>query len=164
VIVATDVHYFDEGHARAAAVDFAHWTDAAPISERTAPIDAVADYQPGQFYKRELPCLHPLIEPLEAGTIIVVDGHAWLAEGQRGLGAWLYDAYEGRYPVIGVAKNRYHQGIALPLRRGDSQKPLWISACGFDPAAAVQAIAQMHGPFRLPTLFKHVDRLARDGA
>lgn len=163
MIVATDVHYFDDGRARAAAVHFADWPDASPAATTTALIDAVADYQPGEFYQRELPCLRPLLDPLPAGTLVVVDGHAWLDPGHRGLGAWLHEAYDGRFPVIGVAKNRFHQGVAQPLLRGGSQKPLWISSCGLPVDEAVAAIAAMHGVFRLPTLLKRVDRLARDG-
>nr|WP_217497723.1 endonuclease V [Lysobacter enzymogenes] len=78
MILATDVHYFD-GRARAAGVLFADWSDALAAATLTADIDAVADYQPGAFYRRELPCLAALLAKLDAPPeCIVVDGHAWL--------------------------------------------------------------------------------------
>ena len=57
----------------------------------TAP---VAAYVPGQFYRRELPCLLAVFglvrQPLE---IILIDGYVWLdAQGMPGLGGHLFDA------------------------------------------------------------------------
>jgi hypothetical protein len=45
-------------------------------------------YQPGAFYKRELPLLLPLIADVDAPIgIIVIDGYVWLSpNGQPGLG------------------------------------------------------------------------------
>jgi deoxyribonuclease V len=63
VCVAADVHYPSTGGARAAAV----------LAERTAVVPRVPPYQPGQFYLRELPPLHAVLDGL---GLLVVDGYA----------------------------------------------------------------------------------------
>jgi len=78
--------------ANAAAVLFHSWDDSAGLHEIVTRVAPVADYRPGQFYLRELPCLLTLLalveEPLE---VLIVDGYVWLGEGDRpGLGAHLY--------------------------------------------------------------------------
>jgi len=45
--------------------------------------------------------------------------------------------------------------------RGDSRRPLYVTAAGLDPAAAALHVRSMHGPFRIPTLLKRVDQLCR---
>jgi deoxyribonuclease V len=65
--------------------------------------------------------------------------------------------------VIGVAKSLFPGAPATPLLRGDSQRPLYVSATGVDLASAADNIRRMHGPHRLPTLLKQVDGLCRAG-
>jgi deoxyribonuclease V len=58
MIAALDVRYDEDAlSGQAAAVIFERWDDAAPLAEYTAIFDGVAPYVPGQFFKRELPCL-----------------------------------------------------------------------------------------------------------
>ena len=65
-------------------------------------------------------------------------------------------------PVIGVAKTAFAgASLAVPLIRGQSQKPLYVSAAGLEAARAVECVGKMHGEFRLPTLLKRVDGLCR---
>ena len=52
---------------------------------------------------------------------------------------------------------------SLAVHRGQSQKPLYVSAVAIDRAEAALAIQRMHGPHRIPTLLKQVDRRCRDG-
>jgi deoxyribonuclease V len=49
----------------------------------------------------------------------------------------------------------------VEVRRGDSQKPLYVTAAGVSAEDAASRISEMHGPFRIPTLLKQVDTLAR---
>jgi deoxyribonuclease V len=125
----------------------------------------VAPYQPGQFYRRELPCLLSVLatvaEPLEA---IVVDGYVWLSDDRPGLGAHLYEALGHREAVIGVAKTRFAGAEAEPVIRGGSRRPLYVSAAGLERAAAARHIERMHGTYRLPTLLRRVDQLCRGRA
>ncbi|MEN0067861.1 MAG: endonuclease V [Myxococcota bacterium] len=163
-IVATDVLYDEPTRTgRGAAVAFERWEDAAPSHEWRTHIDAIADYVPGSFYQRELPCLLALLDPLreQIGTVIV-DGHVWLGEGRPGLGHHLYEALERRVAVVGVAKSRFHGGYATEVLRGtESTRPLYVTAVGLTVEAAAAYVRSMHGPYRLPTLLKRVDSLTR---
>ena len=159
-----DVDYRDSG-AMAAGVLFREWGDDAPASEVTEPIATVADYQPGQFYKRELPCLLALLARAETLELVVVDGYVWLeGEDRPGLGAHLYEALGRKVPVIGVAKTRFRSArLAVPIVRGEiSSKPLFVTAAGLNVTQAAAMVRSMHGPHRLPTLLKRVDSLCRE--
>lgn len=53
--------------------------------------------------------------------------------------------------------------LAQELRRGTSRSPLYVTAAGMDATEAARHIAEMHGPHRIPTLLKRIDRLCREG-
>ena len=56
-------------------------------------IDKVAPYEPGAFYKRELPCLMRLLDEVDrALEAVVVDGYVTLGPDQRYAGARLAPA------------------------------------------------------------------------
>src|SRR5947209_894733 len=108
MLACVDVDYRDE-NALAACVLFRDWTDAVPSAELIRLIEHVEPYVPGQFYKRELPCLLGVLadvpEPLDA---VIVDGYVWLKDEQTpGLGGHLFEALARKVPVIGVAKTRF---------------------------------------------------------
>ncbi|SMB94963.1 endonuclease V [Deinococcus hopiensis] len=159
-----DVDYRGE-EAVAACLLFRHWKDAQPLEARTARVSPVAPYEPGQFYRRELPCLLAVLSPLlpQLGTV-VVDGHVWLSPGQPpapGLGAHLYAALGEQVGVIGVAKTAYRGAPAVEVQRGVGTRPLYVTATGIAIMDAARHVQQMHGPHRLPTLLKRVDQLCR---
>ncbi|RIK80864.1 endonuclease V [candidate division KSB1 bacterium] len=108
MILAVDVDYRDD-NAVAAGVLFQNWEDREPVQELIAEILTVAEYEPGQFYKRELPCVLALLQQLEQlPEFIVIDGHVYLDGNQKpGFGKHLYDALEGKSIIIGVAKSRF---------------------------------------------------------
>ncbi|MCX6848848.1 MAG: endonuclease V [Verrucomicrobia bacterium] len=162
-IAAVDVCYHDHG-ATAAAVLFENWSDDQAKSPHLCHIAQVADYQPGQFYLRELPCVLAVLKLLpQAPAVIVIDGHVWLRPGEPGLGWHLHEATG--IPVIGVAKTSFDQSPhAAHVFRGESIKPLFVTAAGMDQQDAARHIESMHGTFRLPTLLKSVDSLCRSGA
>jgi deoxyribonuclease V len=164
MIACVDVDYRDEG-AVAACLLFRNWTDAEPAGEHICRIERVEPYQPGQFYKRELPCLLAVLEkaaqPLD---MVVVDGYVWLGDETRpGLGAHLYEELGKSVPVVGVAKTHFAGAkAARPVLRGDSGKPLYVTAAGVAVEEVARQVQAMHGPFRIPTLLKRVDQLCRD--
>ncbi|MCH9688782.1 MAG: endonuclease V [Deltaproteobacteria bacterium] len=161
MLLATDVHYFDQGGARAAGVVLDGWSAEASHHELTAHVDHVQPYVTGQFYRRELPCLLRLLGCVELSIdCVVVDGHVWLGT-KAGLGAHLHEATG--LPVVGVAKNPHAAGGARPVRRGGSTVPLYVSSVGLPVEDACRSVTQMHGPHRLPTALKRADRIARDG-
>ncbi|RYZ43873.1 MAG: endonuclease V [Myxococcaceae bacterium] len=147
----------------AACVLFRAWTDAREAAHLVEHGPVAAPYEPGQFYRRELPHLLRVLagvqEPLEA---IVVDGYVWLGADKPGLGAHLHEALCGAVPVIGVAKTPYvTTGPAQPIVRGESLRPLLVTAIGMETATAAEHIRRMHGLWRIPTLLSRVDRLCR---
>ena len=163
VLACLDVAYRPEPVA--ACLFFAGWGDAAPASERVVRLMVTEPYVPGEFFRRELPALLRALEdapPLEA---VMVDGYAWLGEGRPGLGARLHEALGGKVPVIGVAKTPFKsaEDVAVPVLRGGSGRPLWVTAAGMDAALAAERVRSMHGEHRLPTLLKRVDQLCRTG-
>jgi deoxyribonuclease V len=144
------------------------WTTATPTKEvkRCVPC-APAEYVPGQFYKRELPLLRALIEDLTSRpSMLVIDGYVWLGPTDApGLGAHLFEELHAATPIIGVAKTRYRNDTwSEQVYRGESRKPLYVTAAGVETARAAALIASMHGKYRIPTLLKEVDRLARAAA
>jgi deoxyribonuclease V len=170
---ALDVDYRRDARgverAVVAAVVFERWSDAAPSHERTLRVDDVKPYVSGRFFEREMPCLLAMLEALrrEGVTVdgVVVDGYVWLAPDVPGLGARLWASLDRRVSVIGVAKTPF-DGASLverPVLRGQSQKPLLITAAGVDVDEAARWVRSMHGAHRVPTLLARVDQLSRAG-
>lgn len=167
MILAFDTYYNDEGKAKTVCLAFERWEDAQPSAIHTAYREHVADYTPGEFYKRELPCILDLFETLSYKDIeaIVVDGFVFLDdEGKPGLGLRLYTALKEKIPVIGVAKTNFASinRLKKPVLRGESQKPLYITAIGIDIDTAAQQIQRMAGDYRFPTLLKQLDQLTKE--
>jgi deoxyribonuclease V len=164
MLACVDVDYRGD-EAVAACVSFAAWDDATPAGQLVERISGVAPYVPGQFYRRELPCLLAVLGKLpEVPEVVVIDGYVWLADEDRpGLGAHLYEALAGRAPVVGVAKTRFHGArLAVPVVHGaGSTRPLFVTAAGLDLAAAAAHVQAMHGEYRIPTLLRLVDQLCR---
>lgn len=161
MILATDVQYRDDGSAAVAGVLFGAW--AAPMPERVirTVLTEVEPYVPGQFFRRELPCILHLLTLCPPVDTVIVDGYVDVLPDHPGLGRHLFDRLGGGTPVVGVAKTRYHGTHALPLCRGGSNNPLYITSAGMDPSVARDLVESMSGDFRLPTLLKLADQVAR---
>jgi deoxyribonuclease V len=150
----------------AAGVVFHKWDDEQSAREIVVPISRVEPYQPGQFYRRELPCLLEVLRALDhKPDVTVIDGYVWLGNaGQPGLGAQLFEALGGQTAVVGVAKTQFHGATtAVPITRGNSRMPLYVTAAGIETAEAARHIQTMHGAYRMPTLLRRVDQLCRQG-
>ena len=170
MIVALDVHYFNEGalhadpaYAIAAAVGFQDWRSSEPIETWTARVENIEPYEPGKFFKRELPCLNAVIEKIDYPVgCWIVDGHVWLDNGQPGLGHYLHRTFKHPWPVIGVAKRAFRDGgQAIEVVRGKSKAPLYVTSIKCNPDGAADFVRKMHGDFRIPTMLKLVDHLCR---
>lgn len=162
-IACLDVDY-REGSAHSACVVIDGWDAQAPARLATATHPAPAGYEPGAFYKRELPALLAVLarvaEPLAA---IVIDGYVWLGrDGEPGLGARLYEAIARRTAVVGVAKTAFRgDDWSQQVLRGTSSRPLFVTAAGMDPSAAADAVRRMHGEHRIPTMLQLADASCR---
>lgn len=165
MITALDVAYQGDV-AVAAAVCFRNWASDALVSEHTAQIDGVMPYQPGDFYRRELPCLLKVITRIPHQVdVFVVDGFVWLG-GDRtpGVGYRLWHALGEATPVVGVAKTAFRGTPEdAALLRGTSKKPLYVTAVGIESAEAKRLVSSMHGDNRFPTMLRRVDSLCTNG-
>jgi deoxyribonuclease V len=163
MIAAFDVHYFSDGKASAAAVLFADYRGATAFLARSIVVETAFGYVPGQFYRRELPCILRLLDEFsEVPKEIIVDGYVMLAD-RPGLGWHLFESLGRNAAVIGMAKSKYRGSTGIEVLRGKSMRPLYITSAGMDPMEAAERIRSMHGPARIPTLLKYVDSLARGG-
>lgn len=163
MFVAADVHYLADGGAQAAAVVAADAAFSRLAADRIALVPHVDPYQPGQFWRRELPPLRAVLDGLDAMTLLIVDGYADLApDGRPGLGARASEEF--KVPVIGVAKSAFRGAThAIEVRRGTSARPLYITATGMPPADAADLVRHMTGQHRLPDALRRADALARYG-
>lgn len=161
MILAFDTYYHAE-QAKTVCIAFPNWTDAVPVQVYAELTPVESEYEPGAFYKRELPCILSLLAKIDLSGVeaIVVDGYVVLDDaGKLGLGGYLFEAFERKIPVIGVAKTNFAQNehSKIALLRGSSERPLFITAMGVDLETAAGYIRQMHGEFRMPTLLRFLD-------
>lgn len=151
--------YRPEG-AVAAGVWFQGWAADSVECQAVASISDVADYQPGEFYRRELPCLMDVLARGPRPDVVIVDGYVWLQDRKPGLGAHLHAALG--ITVVGVAKTQFVGATdVVEVKRGQSQSPLYVTAAGFSAQEAAAHVAEMHGEFRVPTMLKLVDSISR---
>jgi deoxyribonuclease V len=54
----------------------------------------------------------------------------------------------------------FRNADALPVLRGRSTRPLFVSSVGIEVSHAARCIVTMHGPYRIPTLLKKAHDLA----
>jgi len=160
---AVDVHYPDRGGAIAALVLAPDAGFATIAGEHIARLDQVAPYQPGRFFARELPAIRAVLARADPVGLLVVDGYVDLdPAGRPGLGAHVHA--ELGVPVIGVAKTAFAPAThAVPVLRGTSTRPLYVTAAGLSVDRAVALVTAMAGEHRLPAALRRVDALCRTG-
>lgn len=167
MILAFDTYYFYH-KAKTVCLAFEQWTDKKPVEVYSQVLEGVAPYTPGEFYRRELPCILGLLRTIDLTGVeaIIVDGFVVLDDsGKPGLGAHLYEALDKKIPVIGVAKTSFatlRHSIRNVLR-GNSTRPLYITAIGINLDKAAECIRTMSGAYRIPALLKRLDALTREG-
>jgi deoxyribonuclease V len=163
MLIAIDV-YYRQHEARVAGVLFDDWMDAQPLEVISCAVNAPPEYQPGEFFRRELPCILSLLEIIDFKLeTIIIDGFVFLdGTDNPGLGKHLYDALNAKVPIIGVAKSPF-KGITdhFALTRGQSLRPLYVTCEGLALDQAKTKILSMHGNYRIPTLLKLADTASR---
>lgn len=142
------------------------WGDRVPVASDAMKVRGPpADYEPGEFFRRELPLLLGVIETLGRPIgLAVIDGYVWLSkDGRPGLGAHLFEHLGGTIPVIGVAKTRFRgDSWSAEVYRASSKRPLLVTSAGMAAAEAAACIHKMHGSYRVPTILRAVDQAARE--
>jgi len=166
MILAFDTYYFD-GKAKTVCLEFTEWNQSENFKIHTEIIDNIEDYIPGEFYRRELPCILSLLNQFDLKNIeaIIVDGFVYLDDEKKyGLGGHLYEKLNKEVPVIGVAKTNFAsiEKYKKALVRGESKKPLYVTSIGIELEDAFQKVESMAGEFRMPTLLKEMDRLTKE--
>lgn len=164
LLLAIDVYYYKQS-AKVVGALFS-WEDEKPKKILTTVYEGVEEYQSGNFYKRELPCILKLLASLDLNTLeaIIIDGHCYISNQKEfGLGGYLWKELKEKVPVIGVAKNRFHntEDVSFPVYRGESKKPLYVSSIGYDVEQAKTNILMMTGKYRIPDILKIVDQQTR---
>ena len=154
--------YYTGNKAKVVEVLFENFSDKKPLKIISKIVDGLAPYESGSFYKRELPCIVSLLQDLDVRDIslIVIDGFVYLDdEGRYGLGGHLYEHLEHRVQVVGVAKSLFKGSCKLVRKicRGESKRPLFVSAVGTDLDEAARLVKEMSGEFRMPSLLKILD-------
>ena len=166
MILAVDVHYTSET-GFAAGLGFDSPQSDKPASIFYATTTPIQEYIPGNFYKRELPCILNLLEQNKIiPSIIIIDGYVYLdGKTTPGLGYFLFNALSHRIPIIGVAKTAFiNIHPECLINRGKSKRPLYITSIGINLQNAKTIIASMHGNDRIPTLLKAADRICRESS
>jgi len=166
MIFAFDTYYYGN-KAKTVALAFNSWHSSQALEVYSEILEDVDEYIPGEFYKRELPCILSLLKQIEPALIdlIIVDSFVFLDDQEAlGLGGHLYNALSGSIPVIGVAKTNFAtiDQKKAQVFRGESKLPLYVTAIGIDLSSAAENIRNMHGTFRMPTLLKRLDDFTKD--
>lgn len=166
MLLAVDVHY-KEDYAKTVLVLFEDWTSDVPFDIIEVTTAAVLDYEPGFFYKRELPCILEALKRVDLSTIdaILIDGYVFVDNNySHGLGGYLFEALGHKIPIVGIAKTKFQSNsdTVLEVFRGESKNPLFVSSIGLDTASVAQKTIEMFGEFRLPYLLKLMDQKTKE--
>lgn len=166
MIIAIDVKYYEkEKSAKAVGLLF-NWEDEKQTKVIIKSINEINQYKSGEFYKRELPCIKAIMEDLAHNEIaaIIVDGYVFIDNNNGyGLGGHVYEVYNKKIPVIGVAKTPFFKNkeTVKEIYRGKSKNPLYVSSIGINLEYASKKIQEMAGDYRIPTILRKVDGLTR---
>ncbi|WP_265427736.1 endonuclease V [Chryseobacterium sp. YIM B08800] len=166
MIYAFDTFYYED-FAKTVCIAFENWTSETESFIYSENTEISSDYESGAFYKRELPCILSLLKKidLKEGDLIIVDGYVTLDNnGKIGLGGYLYESLDKKYPVIGIAKNGFasEDDLRKTIFRGESKTPLFLTTVGIDSDDIKIKVENMFGAYRIPTLLKKLDQLTRE--
>lgn len=168
--LALDTYYLEENDAYTVGVIFDKWTDSEPQEIITVHTHNFASYIPGEFYKRELPCILDLLKKISLDEIgvIILDGFLRLKtdedkEVKDGLGMHLKPYLPEHVKLIGVAKSIFgdNKKISESVLRGEATNPLWVQGEGYSNKEAAGLIKNMYGNYRIPQMLKTLDKLTK---
>ncbi len=126
--------------------------DGSQRSSHASFVDHVSEYIPGQFYRRELPCILRLLdEHALAPEYILIDGYVYLDGHSRpGLGKYLYDVLQHKVKIIGIPKNPSMSITReYEVYRGRSRRPLYVTCAGEQLSVCKRRVETMSGAHRL---------------
>jgi deoxyribonuclease V len=163
---AVDV-YYGKNTAKTVGFLFNDWLDTQPSYTYSKRINGIEPYEPGAFYKRELPCITSILEEIDLKDleVIIIDGYVYIDDQNTpGLGWHVFSYLKEAVPVIGVAKTKFYNNTrnVLEVTRGQSNRPLYITAIGMPVERAATCIKNMAGAFRIPHLLKQLDQISKE--
>ena len=172
--IAIDTFYTSD-NAYTVGVIFSKWTDREPLEIIRSQIVPPFPYVPGQFYKRELPCILDLLKGITLSEFdtILIDGYIWLRDNSgeilEGLGSHLWDALPktSGLSLVGVAKSKFGKSeeISAPIIRGTGITPLYVQAVGkLGNREAGELVRGMYGANKLPYLLHLLDEETKKSA
>ncbi len=106
---------------------------------------------------------------LSGGVFVAADVHYLPSGGARAAAVLAADATFGHLLadqtelVASVGPYRRTATHAVPLLRGTSARPLYVTAAGLPRADAADLVRRMAGRHRLPDAVRRADTLARTG-
>lgn len=165
MMLVVDVQYKDTT-AFVAGVLFNEWKAEKPVAEYCSILRDIEEYEPGSFYKREMPCILKLLDEHELSpSHVLIDGYVYLdGKIKPGLGKRLFDSLKQKIEIIGIAKKGFAGiGTEYEIYRGKSEKPLYITTTG-DLEEAKSKVLNMFGKYRIPVLLKRADQVCREAA
>ena len=142
---------------------FKEFTDTAHVAQYTTQVTDFGSYIPGKFYQRELPGIVAVLDRItEQLDVVIIDGYVMLGDDRPGMGHLLWEYLDGQTAVIGVANSQFTGAHPVTIIRGQSRRPLYITAIGMNQNVAAENITLMAGSFRIPDLLRQADSLAKE--
>lgn len=170
MILAIDVKYYDD-HYKTCGVLFENFNSKEPTKILSLKVNKRPnDYIPGEFYKRERPCIVEFMKYYNLNPeYIIVDGFVNLYDNEDkhhyGLGSWVYSQLTNlgweTIKLIGVAKSNFCKTNehAENVYRGKSKNPLYVQWTGWSTGKdeVHNYIKNMYGSYRIPEMLKIMD-------
>ena len=164
--IALDTYYYED-IAKTVGVIFNDWSDKKPLDIISSWTTQFDPYIPGEFWKRELPCIVNLLDLLNLDdfSIFIVDGFVDVLDEKLGITKpGLGRKLEEKYPdkeVIGVAKSKFGktEKISAKIQRGPrGSRYLYVQACKMNNKEAGKIIYTMYGEYKLPEMLRILDK------
>jgi deoxyribonuclease V len=165
MVLALDVHYKPGNTAKSVGFLF-NWDDLQPQQTIIEYSSDIEDYVPGEFYKRELPCLLKVIEKVDLSELeaIIIDGYIYVDNnGKYGLGGVLWETLNRQIPIIGIGKTSFfsNKETVVEIFRGESKNPLFVSVIGCNLQITAEKIKSMQGNYRNPSILQQLDGITK---
>lgn len=179
MILITDVCYDEQNNsAHIGGITFSDWTSDDVIDKFEIDKTGIdAEYIPGEFYKREMPCLIKLWNSIPEDvkkniSTVIVDGFYDIWDCRPGMGHhfkdWLSENGYSNIEVVGIAKTKCRETnkFTLPVyRTKESKESKWRGAIWVNGSNKnedyVKRVMSMAGKFRIPSIVKKVDHVSR---
>lgn len=115
MILAFDTYYYGET-AKSVCLCFNNWLDSEPVTTYEEIICGISEYEPGLFYKRELPCIMSFLKKVELTCIefVIIDGYAILDDyGKKGWVTYCLKSLKGEFQLLDLRKQNFTEILLM---------------------------------------------------